>query len=271
MKNSYFIIVVLLSFTGTANAQVFKKLGNKITRAAEKAVERKAVQKTTRETEDAFDAAFNKEGKNKGNRSGAFGLTSAEPEKTYAFNFKASMKMTSGKDVMNLDYYLPKSGNFFGTKIKDGKIRDDFFTVFDADKEAMFTYMKNEGKKIRTGVDFKTDNTADDTDIVTIQATGNTKTILGYSCEEYAMKGKDMTGIIWVTREVDIRFPSNLYLTQQRRNNNQEWMKNVDGWAMEMEMTDSSKRKPQIISMKCLSIEPSDFKINSSNYQPLGL
>lgn len=266
MKKLSFTLVILLAFTGTTNAQFFKKLGNKIANAAEKAVERKAVQKTTKETEEAFDSTFNASPKQSAN----FGLTQIDPAASYAFDHKVAMQFTSGKDVMDVDYFLPNSAIFLGTRLKDEKIQDDFITVFDIEREAMFTYLKNEGKKMKMGVAFKTDESIDDADAVTIKATGNEKTISGYRCQEYLMVGKDMTATIWVTQEVDIRFPSTLYRVKQNKNNHQEWMKDIDGWAMEMEMTDTSRRKPQLITMKCLSIQPSDYKINSSEYQSIG-
>lgn len=266
MKRLSFILAIFLAFSGTTNAQFFKKLGNKIANAAEKAVEKKAVQKTTRETEEAFDSTFNTPTK----QSTHFGLTQIDPAASYAFDHKVVMKFTSGKDVMDVDYFLPNSGNFLGTRLRGEKIQDDFITVYDVEREAMFTYLKNEGKKMKMGVAFKADESGDESDDVTIKATENHKTIIGYRCQEYLMMGKDMTATIWVTKEVQIRFPSTLYRVKQNKSNNQEWMKDIDGWAMEMEMTDTSRRKPQLITMKCLSIEPSDYKINSSDYQSIG-
>jgi hypothetical protein len=269
VKRISFIIAITLCFAGTANAQFFKKLGNKISSAAEKAVERKAAQKATKETEAAFDSTFNKQAR----QNGIIGLSKVEPATSYAFSHKVEMQMKSGKDLMDVNYYLPESGNFFCTQIKDEKIKDDFFTVYDADKEAMFTYMKNDGKKVKMGIEFKISDTTDDahgTEVIDIKATGNTRTILGYKCKEYAMTGENMTGTIWMTKDVDIRFPSNLYSPKQNKRNNQDWMKNIDGWAMEMEMIDTSKRKLQTVTMKCLSIEGSDFKINSDEYSNIG-
>ncbi len=104
-----------------------------------------------------------------------------------------------------------------------------------------------------------------------IQATGNTKKILGYNCQEYKMTEEDITSTIWVTQEVDIRFPSDFYSIKQNKSNQQTWMKDLDGWAMEMEMIDHSKKKAQTIIMNCLSIEASNLKINSNAYQNMGL
>lgn len=267
MRKITLLAAIIFCFAGTANAQFLKKLGRKIQKASEKTVERKVEQKAAKDTEEAFDAAFNKERARRG--IGMPGLTTVEPASNYAFNHKVEMQIRNGKDVMHIDYLLPNAGNFLGAQIKDEKIEDDFITVYDVDKEAMFTYMENDGQKIKMGIAFEMDDAIDEPTI-DITATGKTKTILGYHCLEYQMTGEDMTATIWVTKDVDIRFPSNYYSVKQNKSNHQEWMKDIDGWAMEMKMVDTSKRKPQTIIMNCLSIQASNFQINSSDYGNMG-
>jgi len=268
MKKVIFLIVFILAFTGSTDAQrLLKKLGKKVERAAEKVLERKVEEKTTEVTEEAVDSILNKKEQDQPTIARS-GLSKATPADSYVFNHKVEMRIKSGKDVMDIDYFLPNSGNFLCSQIKDEKIKDDFFTVLDAEREAMFTYMESGGKKMKMAVDFKVDETEDDAPI-TITATGNTKKILGYNCKEYKMTGEDMTATIWVTKDVDIRFPSLFYNIKQKKSSSQEWMNDVDGWAMEMVMIDTSKKKPITIIMNCLSIEKSNFKIDSSDYQSL--
>jgi len=274
MKKTILFTALMLCFAGTANAQFFKKLGKKAEQAAEKAIERKVERKATKETEKAFDSTFNKKRKNKKQTksgNGMSGLTQVDPAESYAFTNKAEMHIISGKEEANFDYYLPKSDEFFGMTIKDERVQDDFFMVYDASREAMFTFMKNNGQKIRIGISFKPDDTDDvDVPVFDIKATGNSKTILGYNCLEYKMISEDITATVWVTKDVDIRFPSTFHSVKKKKSTNQEWMKKLDGWAMEMTMIDSSRKKPHTIIMKCLSIEASDMKINSNDYKSLG-
>jgi len=273
MKKITILTILIFSISGSVNAQFLKKLGKKIERAAEKTVERRAERKTEKETNKAIDKVFDKKKKDKKKKKKRFGIPSisqAEPAKNYSFNHQAQIEFKNGKEVINIDYHLPEKGNFLCAQIKDEKIKDDFFTVFDIDREAMFSYMENEGKKTKIGVDFKLEETDTDKNSMTITPTGNTKKILGYNCLEYNITGEDMRATIWVTKEVDIRFPSTFYSVKQNKNNNQKWMKDLDGWAMEMKMIDTSKRKPQTIIMNCLSIEKSDLKINSNEYLNIG-
>lgn len=281
MKKTTFFIAFLLCFAGTADAQFLKKLG----KTAEKTVERKTEQKTKKETEEVFDDAFNKE-KNpaeqethKSKGRGLPGLAKVAPADNYAFQHKVEMEIKAGKQVNLVNYYLTDNDNFFGTELKDEQLKDDFITVFDIDRETIYTYMENDGQKMQMGINLKIEEPVDEDvnepDFV-IVATGKTKSILGYQCQEFNMTGKDVKATLWVTKEVDIRFPSDFYSVQQNKRKkknktyNQEWMKQVDGWAMEMVMIDSSKRKPQTIIMNCLSITASDYKINSSEYKNLG-
>jgi hypothetical protein len=269
MKKVTLLSILILCFSGSVNAQILKKLGKKIEKAAEKTIERKVEQKTKRETEKAFDSTFNKKRKNKRNK-GKSGIAKADPAKSYAFKHKVEMQITTGKEVMDIDYYLAKSDAYFGMSINNEEMPGDFMMVYDVSREAMFTFMESAGQKMRMGVSFKTEDDDSESPEFEIKATGNTKTILGYNCKEYKMTGKDITATIWVTKDVDIRFPSTLYSDKKNQNNNQEWMKDLDGWAMEMEMINTAERKPHTIKMKCLSIEGSDYKINSSDYKNIG-
>ena len=205
-----------------------------------------------------------------GNNKNTKTARKAEPATSYAFNQKIEMQMTSEKDVILINYFLPTTGNFICAEVVDEKKKDEMYTVFDLDQEAMFTYMNNAGSKIRMGIKFRLDD-AEDESPYTITATGNTKVILGYNCSEYLVVGEDMTGNVWVTTEADVRFPSSFYNIKQNKSANQKWMKDVEGWAMEMEMTDTSKKKPKTFTMNCLSIEKFDFTLNSNEYQKMGL
>jgi len=270
------ILLTILCFAAsTTHAQFFKKLGKKAEKAAERAVERRVEQKASKETDKALDKTIDR-GENK-KKKGAImpGLSGAEPAAKYTFDNRAEIRFTSGKDEMNTYYYLPKSGNFLGMLIIDEKIQDDFISVLDIDRNAMYTYMENKGQKMRMGVSFNTTSASEEAineASITINATGESKTILGYNCLEYKMTGPDMTATIWVTKDTDIRFPSTFHSIEQpkKKNQNQAWMKDIDGWAMEMVMIDSSRKKPVTITMTCLSISDSKLEINSNEYQKMG-
>ncbi|MFT4758583.1 MAG: hypothetical protein ACI9XO_004615 [Paraglaciecola sp.] len=272
MNKITFFIALILCFSGTVNAQFLKKLGDKIATAAEKTVEREAEKKARKKNEEVVDSTFREERKDekKDERKTAFpGLSKVVPAASYAFNHEIRMQITSGKEVMDVDYFLSDSDDFLGIQIKDKKQENSVFTVLDVDKEAIFTYMENDGQKMQMGISLKAKymNNQPDFDV---KATGNTKIILDYNCQEYLMTGEDITANVWVTKEVDIRFPSQFYNIKQKKSKHQQWMQEIDGWMMEMTMVETSKRKPKTTIMNCLSIESSNFELNSTDYSSIG-
>ncbi|WP_147677178.1 DUF4412 domain-containing protein [Algibacter pacificus] len=269
MKKTTFIILTFFCFSGLANAQFFKKLGDKIEKAAEKSVEQRVEQKTRKATEKAFDSTFNKKIKNKKGSTNISTISKVNSPENYSFKHKAVMKMQSGKQIQDFEYYLPETNTFFGVKIKDEKMKDELTIVYDSQLETIFTFMENNGQKFKMGVEFKTNTTSDETAFYEIKATGNSKTIIGYHSKEYKIKGEKVTATIWVTKDVDFHFPSTFQSHKKGENINQAWMKDIEGWVMEMDMIDTSKRKPQTITMQCLSITQSNLEINSSNYNNL--
>lgn len=59
------------------------------------------------------------------------------------------------------------------------------------------------------------------------------------------------------------------YKTKVKKGLNQPWMSMVNGLTMEMNITDTSKRKDQNIVMKCIALEKSNLIINSSDYKKM--
>ena len=48
------------------------------------------------------------------------------------------MQMISGKDVFNLNYFLPETGNYMATSIEMGETNN--YSVIDMDKDVMFIF-----------------------------------------------------------------------------------------------------------------------------------
>ena len=275
MKKFTFILLFLFSFTIPVNAQFFKKLGKTVEKAAEKAVERKTEQKTIKETNKAFDSTFNKKRKKKKNIAGIPAFSDAEPKANYSFDYRADMQITSGKEIIKMSYFLSESGNYLSTMIDDERMKDQALTVMDFEREAMFTLMENDGEKIIMAISRPTASAyvqASDESNTKVTATGKSKTIIDYNCLEYEMTGKDIYGTMWITKDVNARFPEKFYGMKQDKNSkssSQSWMKDMNGWLMEMEMTDTSERKPQTMFMTCTAIGESNLEINTKGYKNL--
>ncbi|MEQ3662979.1 MULTISPECIES: DUF4412 domain-containing protein [unclassified Olleya] len=271
------LIILMCCFATSSNAQIWKKLAKKAEKAAEKTLEKKVEQKTERETEKAFDSTFNNSSDPKtatSNNKSPFGTsTSAEtPANTYTFSHKYVMQIEDGKRTTNLAYYLTNAGNYFGTSIPDKTGKNDVISVMDIDKKSMYMFMDNKGDKtlMAMGLNFEdSTNDAINQSKISIIATGNTKTILGYTCEAFKVKGPDIEGTVWITQNAGISFVKSMYNLKSKKGNNQSWMKMIDGLTLEMDMVDTSKRKPKAIKMTCIALDKTTITIKSSDYKKL--
>lgn len=273
MRKAYFILFVFtFSFIQNSDAQLLKRIGRKVKETAEGTIEKKTEEKTQEETEKAFDNVFTSDTtQQKKNGGSSYGLSDKEPPSSYQFKHRVDMRMTSGKDgkdSVNLNYFLPETGNFMCTMV-EGQEAMGSLSVIDLDKSAMFMFMDQGGSKTRMAIDLDmksaNDEAAEETNYV-VTKTGKTKMILGYNCEEYLIVGEDMKINGWVTKEVDIRFPEAFYDVEQKDQADQAWVNEMDGFAMEMTMVDTSKKKPQSTKIVCTGIETSKLNINTGDY-----
>lgn len=270
------LLLITLCFAFNGNAQIWKKLGNKVEKAAEKTIERKVEQKTERETEKAFDSTFNNTSKKtKKKKSSPFSIkqSTAKPETKYNFSHKYVMLIEHEKGDMELTYYLTNTGKYIGYEMDLGKKKkNDMLMVMDANKNAIFMLMDNKGKKTLMTSDFDFNQTLDEANNnqnASVTKTGKTKQILGYNCNEYFVFGENYKGTIWVTKNAGIKF---LNLTSGIKNNkkfNAQWLSYIDGLVMEMDMEDNSKRKTQNIVMRCIALEKQELTINTDQYKSM--
>ena len=265
------LVIITICFSTTTQAQIWKKLAKKAEKAVEKTLEKKVEEKAERETDKAFDSTFNNSNKNT-NKKGAniFGLSSIPPASTYKFSHKYVMQIDNGKKPVNIMYYLNKNDNFLGFEIPD--VKHKTITVMDVKAEVIFMFMDTKGNKTLMSMNMNLAELTDEAIVETeysITETGNTKTILGHSCKEFAVKGKDMHGTVWITEDADVSFAKTFYRAKQKKGMDQTWMSMVNGLPMEMAITDTSKRKPKTTTMHCISLNAENFSIDTSGYKKL--
>ncbi len=265
MKTFKIILILLISCTAAqGNAQFLNKLKKKAQEAAERAVERKVEEKTEHETEKAFDTIFNNQGK-------IFTGKKEIPAEAYAFTHSYEMDIIQGKDTTHITYYLTNVEEFMGSAVQM-KENEQMITVLDIPRKTAYNFMDfGDSKSMMSfGMDFeKVIENQTDTD-VQIEATGNFKDIMGYHSEKYRVMGEDFEGTVWVTQEAEIAFSDAFSSSKTKKNNkgvNQAWMSMIDGLTLEMDMTDTSKKKPKKIKMQCTAINPTDYIIYSSDYE----
>lgn len=268
------LVIITICFSTNTEAQIWKKLGKKAEKAVEKTLEKKVEQKAERETDKAFDSTFNNSKKNKKKgkkeKGGLFGMSGAIPESSYQFSHKYAMQINTGKKPVELMYYLNNKDNYLGFEIPDEKHKT--ITIMDLEKEVMFMFMDNKGDKTQMAMNMNigelTDAAIEETNY-SVTPTGNTKNILGYTCKEYDVKGKEIHGKVWVTQDAGVSFAKTFYRTKQKKGMDQTWMSMVNGLPMETTITDTSKRKAKTTTMKCVSLKAENFIIDTSNYKKM--
>ncbi|MCX7551852.1 DUF4412 domain-containing protein [Xanthomarina sp. F2636L] len=270
---SVFTIIICVFCVFSTQAQIFDRLANSATNSADRALNRKVEQKAQKETDKAFDSVFEGDGtkKSKSSKKEKSTTTSKSPESVYNFTHKYVMQMESDTYNTTFTYYLAKDKNYFGNTIENAST---MFNVMDLDKKTMFMFTEAGGNKMLMSTSLDVNDFVDETDAsnndVKIEKTNNTKVILNYTCREYKISSEDYNGSVWVTKEADISFPRAFYNIDAKKNQaNQEWMKQVDGLMLEMNMTVTSKKKPQTLKMTCVALDETSFSINTKDYKKL--
>ncbi|WP_179008449.1 DUF4412 domain-containing protein [Winogradskyella forsetii] len=263
------LLLTCLGFISHGHTQILKKLGHTVKNAAEKTLEKKVEQKTEKETEKAFDSTFNKQ---KSIDKSEKTIPNDDPAANYNFSHKYVMQVKSDKNTATLNYYLTNSGEYIGSTVPDKNGKEDVITVMDLDRTTMFMFMDKNGDKsqmaMKLNLEEVTNDAMTETDIE-ITPTENTKNILGYTCKEFKVSGKDLNGLVWVAPNAEISFSKSFYSIKAKKGIDQSWMKLLNGLTMEMDMVDTSKRKPQNIKMSCIALEKIKLNIQTNKYKKL--
>ncbi len=260
-------LLLLFGVTGTTNAQFWKKLKDRAKEAAAQTIERKVAEKTERETDKTFDSVFNNKGK-------LFKKNKAKKLDSYTFSHQYVMEITSDDTTTDITYYLTNDHEYMGSSFSAGK-NQEFITVMDLPNAAMHTFMDMKGQKTMSSFKLHLNDVSDtavNSDAFKVVSTGQTKTILGFECEEFQVTGPQLSGSVWVTQDAGITFQkafSQLKSKKMKRTKgvNPSWVSMVDGLVLEMKMIDYSQKKPQPIKMICTDLSEREFTINTLAYK----
>ncbi|UZD23650.1 DUF4412 domain-containing protein [Algoriphagus halophytocola] len=222
----YILSALLLFTTLPSQAQFLKKIQKAANRGIERAIEDKVEEEASKMAQKQIEKIFtDMYGEDSIGSSGMDmskimkGLGEpVDTEEAYPFLGYVVLELNStdekGKkqDPVQLKSYLAENAEYTGMELNDPKNPDATTAmVFDTKNQASVLFLDNKGEKSSfaykldlDGVDEMTeeqiDSNLEDEDMV-LEKTGNTKDILGYTCEEYHVKSKDGEGYYWVTEE----------------------------------------------------------------------
>ncbi len=217
-------ICMIVAFAADAQFKALRKAKNRlvdrvvdrtIDKAADKVAE-KAADKIIASMDDLFNADGTPKVDENGNpRIGILGTLQGPPSVVHpnpqVVSFQMNMELTDSKDngTVIIDYAFDtwKTGvqmQMTGENAETAEMK----IYHDLEAKKTTTAMKQDGewKAFRTWLPNFTVLLNEEASGNTVEATptGNTKTIEGYLCKEYAVKTQDSEGTIWVTEDIDI-------------------------------------------------------------------
>lgn len=144
-------------------------------------------------------------------------------EEVYKFPLNVKMHMTTYKngevkDENDMDYYLNTGAKYFGARITDNNKRKNksiMFTIYDYDNNSSIMIDENEKTYMAVNINAfmsaeaqanRGKTTTDGKYKNDCKKSGKTKTIQGYSCEEYVCIDEDRNrrSEIWVTTKIPV-------------------------------------------------------------------
>jgi hypothetical protein len=310
MKNfrKYLAITLVVGITSfSANAQFIKKIKNAANRGMQNAVEKKVEEQTNkmvqRQLEKQFEKIFGEY-----READAVGIDMSKIMKglgedvptaeVYEFSGNTVLDIITtdekGKvsDPMQIKSFLTTSNEYTGMEVSGTEKKQSLATmIFDMSHQASIILMDNDGQKssiaYRLDLNAMVDSTYDKTveqqieeQDVTFEKTGNTKDILGYSCEEFHVKSEDGEGNYWMTNEPiggysSIWGANSPFMTDKNKAKYADTFKNLpqgnfmemtynstDGTIVEMNVTEINESAPISFQM---SAYPTIFKTAQAN------
>ena len=189
-----------------SQAQLLKKIQNAAANAATNAAGNKANEKAEKAGNNALEGMM-----------GGM-MEPANTESEYSFSGFMVMEVTSAdkkgksEDPVRINYLLSKEPAFMGMNFQDPKKPENTTTtIMDTKNQAMVMLMSSDGQKssfaikmdyekMQGMVDEEAEEQLENPDYK-LTKTGNTKEILGYSCEEWLVVSEDGEGRYWITEK----------------------------------------------------------------------
>ena len=220
-------------------AQLLKKMKERVQAATEDIIAEKAAQKAAQETGKVLDTLLNIDPNSDYSNldlSNVYmqGGADLDIEPVYSFdtNVLYQMRFDGDKDESVVDYsmWFSDNKNYMATQVKNiqsekNKNTDmptSVFSVFDEKNQAMILLMEEQQigqvvsmEKIKSVSEEQDLMENRQTEFESLKKTGNTKDILGYSCEEFVSENEGTQFSIWVTQELDL-YQKNMFFNISR-------------------------------------------------------
>ncbi|AEV33771.1 hypothetical protein Oweho_2811 [Owenweeksia hongkongensis DSM 17368] len=210
------------------------------------------------------------------------GFHSSVVGQTSEFDFQHQVKMDMGvykkdelKNSMDYTFLFPKTGNYFGVEMEMAEAGMNTKSIFDYDAMTMTTLMDHPSMKMGSQYDLSKVMemaTSAESDGGEMKKTGKTKSILGYTCQEYVMTTEDGGyAEVWITNDLDFE---NVYQAFAAMNKKQKQL-NMDmpnGFFMELTSWPDGKDGKDKITMNVKEVnlnQPTSISTNGYSIMKL--
>ncbi len=294
-RQIFLLTMCAVVFSVNSHAQFWKKMidkaEDKIEREAERRAERrvnKKIDKVFDKTEEKIDEVGNGNNSSSEDKTGDGGNSDMEgmmgdilsankdvkTESSYTFQVTATMLVTNYSTNETREITIKQS---YGKKAIMSELQEPKSLIInDFDNEAAIM-IDPEAKtaqilsmawmKKMMGQGTATDESESDT--AKVEKTGNTKTILGYTCYQYIITDKDVKIDAWFAPDVNFDYQDYLSgmnkMLGNKKTNTASLLNQGQGYVMEMIIFEKEKRTSEMfirdISEKPITINLSDYTI----------
>jgi hypothetical protein len=289
-----FIVLIFPISTLSVQAQFVNRLKNAaergISRAIEKKVESEMEKVARRQLDKVFKDVYGIDPADSANDERINQImqsvySDVEVAESYNFDGFSTIQFSGidekGKDIepFQLTSYLSSDPKITAMEFEEGeakKSKEGTFTlIYDFNLNVAITLMVNEGQNMRMAYAYDAEmlsapvETSSATEpqedpSVSFKKTGNTKTILGYECDEYLIETDENTTLYWVTQSSINSTPAfwgqnNPFLTARMKSANPTMVGQMPSGNM-MEAHVTSKKDKSKFDMQVIAIQPDKSK-----------
>ena len=283
-----FFLCFLLSIP-EGEAQLLNRLKRKAERAAEKKVEEEFDKALAKKVDEEFEKdSTHRDGGEfggydrtesamadaiAGKYMDQFDMSDVELPESYEFELTIAYEIqTEDEDPVNMSFVIAPEGEKYMGFTGFSQDEEFEYMVWDLERNVFVMYQEQDGKKSLMKLpNFASIAEADqekqmEASEMEIRKTGETKTILGYSCEKYIIEDDKTYGEAWIAADFPYSYErfSALVSTQMKTPGYSE-LSEQQGYALEM-LTREKKKKAQTTVIKVIDIDESGFSINNSEY-----
>lgn len=267
------ILVLSLFLVVPAQGQFLKKLGNKISKNAERKLEQKIEGKANNQIDKSLEGIFEAPGK--------IFSDAEKPSNVYEFSYlyQLTVQVEDKEESVAMDYYLQPKSDYVGMAVEQDKAK--IFMVMDHGKKAIYNFMDSDGNKMVIPIALNLENLYDDEEdgdqpvepefkITDLPA----KNILGYNAKGKMMESEEWTVKVYYTEEVPISMADlfNFQTKETKKQNTSAFNKGFDGLpnAIVLEMEGVNKKeKDENVHMVCTKLEEINHSFDASKYKSM--